>query len=471
MERTRRGRISILDKPIYQFRARSRTALSLSAIGAIACFSAWAWGQGKPTTTYTAAGLGRRLFNDERFSTPKGDLPASCNHCHLFDEDPQGMRAHADFLSRSWVSYRLDDPRREELRNSPTLFDVSKMPRLHFDGEFTSLEDLVKGTLAGRPMGWLPSEKKEGLERIYSVAVADTGDAARPGSSYRDQFKQVYGVDIQNLPHDQVVDWVARAVADYMRTLNSDRTTPFDRFAAMNGLEPEPAKGEDAKAFGERLLGRLSTLEGEGKLKYPKGFDSTALAGMKIFLRVEGSGSVGNCVACHVPPLFTDLSFHNMGVSQIEYDKLHGEGSFAALEIPKADADRPIAQLREAPSRRKPGDVDLGHWNFVSLKSSPLRRPGEPDDQFLNRMIGTFKTPTLRHLRFTAPYMHNGAFSTLRDALSEIITMSEMARAGKIREADDDLARIRIGESDIAPLIAFLNSLNQDLIRKREPSK
>src|SRR5262249_48792780 len=53
--------------------------------------------------------LGERLFNDDRFSTPNGDLPASCSNCHLFDQDPQGMRAYADFLNRSWVSSRAQD--------------------------------------------------------------------------------------------------------------------------------------------------------------------------------------------------------------------------------------------------------------------------------------------------------------------------------------------------------------------------
>src|SRR5262245_54036717 len=97
--------------------------------------------------------LGERLFKDDRFSTPDGDLPASCSNCHMFDQDPQGLRAYADFLNRSWVSSRTQDRRRLGLRNSPTIFDVAEAPRLHHDGEFVSLEELVKGTISGRPMG------------------------------------------------------------------------------------------------------------------------------------------------------------------------------------------------------------------------------------------------------------------------------------------------------------------------------
>src|SRR5262245_40550729 len=97
--------------------------------------------------------LGERLFKDDRFSTPDGDLPASCSNCHMFDQDPQGLRAYADFLNRSWVSSRAQDRRRLGLRNSPTIFDVAEAPRLHHDGEFGSLEELVRGTISGRSMG------------------------------------------------------------------------------------------------------------------------------------------------------------------------------------------------------------------------------------------------------------------------------------------------------------------------------
>ena len=60
--------------------------------------------------------LGLRLFGETRFSTPKGDLPASCVTCHLFDEDPQGLRAYTDFFNRSWFSHRTQDPRRLHAR-------------------------------------------------------------------------------------------------------------------------------------------------------------------------------------------------------------------------------------------------------------------------------------------------------------------------------------------------------------------
>jgi cytochrome c peroxidase len=373
------------------------------------------------------------------------------------------MRAHTDFFSRSWVPWRSGDPRREELRNSPTILDAALMPRLHFDGEFSSLEDLVKGTFAGRPMGWLPGEESQAFERVRDIIIKDAGDAVNR-STYRADFMAAFDVDPADISKTEVIDRVATAISEYMRTQKSSRTTPFDQFLKVNGLDAAPGGNEESKEYGGRLLTSIAALERKHALKMPSGFDNSALKGLKVFFRTDGTVSVGNCVACHAPPLFTDFSFHNMGISQIEYDQFNGEGSFAELKIPTADdAQRPSIQFREQPSKQKPGCADLGFWNFVDLKTSALRRPNETDDEFLQRMIGTFKTPTLRNLTYTSPYMHTGGFSSLESALEEVMRLSELARAGRVREADDNLKKIKIREADIPTIVAFLNTLNEDL--------
>ncbi len=319
--------------------------------------------------------LGERLFRESRFSTTEGDLPASCSNCHMLAEDPQGLRAYADFFNRSWVSSRMQDIRRLHPRNSPTIFDVGEIPRLHYDGEFASLEDLVKGTLAGRPMGWLPGEEGKAFEQGRQLVV----------DNYRPQFAAAFGVDIATVNAARSMDLVAKAISEFCRSFKTPRDSAYDRFIAINKLEQRP----------ELAVSPSQTL------KLTPEFDRRALEGMKIFFSAER----GNCVTCHAPPLFTDNSFHNKGTSQREYDRIHGEGTFAALPIPKAmNATRPAQTFREAPSSYKPGNVDLGHWNFVDLKTSSMRRKSESDDQFLDRMIATFKTPTLRNLKYTFPY-------------------------------------------------------------------
>ena len=416
--------------------------------------------------------LGARLFSDERFSSPKGDLVTSCSHCHLYDTSVERARVFTDTFARSWVPWRSEDPRREGLRNAPTLFDVAGYSRLHFDGEFGSLEDLVRGTLAGRTFGWLPGEQAEAFGQVARVIANDAAEDAMPGESYRKLFKEAFAVELRVAGRDEIVTLVSKSIAAYVATLKSGRTSPYDQLVQLNGLSilsAGPRQGENPAAFAQRVLAALSDLERNKALQLPAGFGPGALQGMKIFFRTEGTTSVGDCVACHVPPLFDDTEFHNLGITQSEYDGIHGDGSFASLEIPDASAAvRPSPRFRESASPAKPGNVDLGYWNFVRLEPSPLRRPGESDNQLLRRMIATFKTPTLRNLTYSQPYMHNGNYPTLESALSEITRLSIMSRDGRVRAADEELARIQINQADAGPLVAFLNSLNDDL--KRRPA-
>jgi cytochrome c peroxidase len=436
--------------------AKIKSALLISGVAlAFVQFSGWSQ---QNRITSAQARLGERLFRDARFSAPQGDLPASCASCHFFDEDPQGLRPFADFFNRSWISYRPQNPQRFELRNSPGLFDVAAQPRLHYDGEFASLEDLVTGTFSGRPMGWLPHEQEQALTQLQTVVLKD--------NSYRAQFKTAYGVELDKLNRSEVAQHVARAVADFMRTLNSKMNSPYDQFVQLNGLAVKPANGEGTATFAARLLARVNELEAAKTLKLPNGFSAAALQGLKLFY------SSGNCVTCHAPPLFTDFSYHNLGISQMEYDQVFGDGAFAQLTIPNAaEAQRPTERFRQFPTKGKPGEVDLGHWNFLDLKTSSLRRPNESDEQLLSRMIGAVKTPGLRHLAYTYPYMHNGAYTTLEDTMRELQRLSAMARAGQVRAADDELRKIRITEAEVAPLVAFLQTLNEDLKRHFQTAK
>src|ERR1019366_6007258 len=104
--------------------------------------------------------------------------------------------------------------------------------------------------------------------------------------------------------------------------------------------------GETRAAYNQRLLKAVLALSNptyittsDGSFKYhatPYQFGATELAGLKIFLQsaATGTGSdqhAGNCAACHQAPDFTDFVFHNTGVSQDEYDTVHGTGAFVKL--------------------------------------------------------------------------------------------------------------------------------------------
>ena len=98
-----------------------------------------------------------------------------------------------------------------------------------------------------------------------------------------------------------------------------------------------------------------------------------------------------------------------------------------------------------------------------------LQRPrvmanGAPcsDASLLQRSIATFKTPSLRDLGHSAPFMHNGQLDRLEDVLSFYITASAQAQAGQMRNPAPGLMGMKFDGSDVAALSAFLRALNED---------
>ena len=211
-----------------------------------------------------------------------------------------------------------------------------------------------------------------------------------------------------------------------------------------------------------------------------------------------GSGDgIGNCIACHPAPSFSDFSFHNTGVTQVEYDGVHGAGTFERLRIPDLSArlvtpDEDLPATREhpdatgrfrAPARAgAPGETDLGVWNVFANADFPkpqsrifrvLCRDVAGSDAavldgmcsratLLPRAIARFKTPGLRDLGHSGPYMHNGAFDTLVSVVEMYRTTSDLMRAHRLRNGGPEIADVRLSTGDIDALVAFLRALNED---------
>jgi hypothetical protein len=90
----------------------------------------------------------------------------------------------------------------------------------------------------------------------------------------------------------------------------------------------------------------------------------------------------------------------------------------------------------------------------------PLACPA--DSVLLDEAIARFKTPGIRDLGHSGPYMHNGKFDTLDNAVGFYLGSSSSARAGTLRNGANALKGIALLPADIAPLVAFLKSLNED---------
>ncbi|MGA8740863.1 MAG: hypothetical protein WB561_06725 [Terracidiphilus sp.] len=316
-------------------------------------------------------------------------------------------------------------------------------------------------------------------------------------------------LDVSTARDTQVAGEVAICIAQYMKDLLFQRDSfgryigsPYDNFLRVNHLPQQPLAGETKASYNQRLYQQTLALNNpifiipnDGSFKYhsqPYQFGALELQGLKIFLASASAGAVnahaGNCASCHQAPDFSDFVFHNNGVSQEEYDGAHGSGTFLNLFIPantqrlaSFDTYMPVSPAHPNASEafRHPADpnnpsyADLGLWNVYLNPDMPNPQANLSSfvcaagkdctvDQRLASTIAQFKTPVLRDLEDSAPYFHNGSAPKFDDVINHYIQMSQLARAGAMRNAPAEFANMSISQDDLAALVAFLQSLTED---------
>ena len=82
--------------------------------------------------------------------------------------------------------------------------------------------------------------------------------------------------------------------------------------------------------------------------------------------------------------------------------------------------------------------------------------------EMLPRTIALFKTSNLRDLGHSAPYLHTGRMNSLEQVIRFYQKFSDRARINNVRNGDPELKNIFLDDAAIAPLAAFLRSLNED---------
>ena len=194
-------------------------------------------------------------------------------------------------------------------------------------------------------------------------------------------------------------------------TLESDASykAAFDR-----AFGPGPitmGKLQDAIASFERTL-----ISGNSRFdRYEFGGDRHALSAAEIRgLEIFRDEKRGDCAACHSIgekfALFTDGKFHNIGVGVNE------EGDL----------------------------TDLGRYDETKIEADK----------------GAFKTPTLRNVANTAPYMHDGSLKTLKDVVDFY------AGGGNSNpNLDPKIKSIHLSGQERADLVEFLEALTGDVPR------
>jgi cytochrome c peroxidase len=191
---------------------------------------------------------------------------------------------------------------------------------------------------------------------------------------------------------DITIDHVVKAIASYERTLISG-DSPFDRY----------------------LFGRdHSTLS------------TSAERGLGIFKRK------GNCVTCHEiswnNALFTDNRFYNIGVGFKHLAPILDD-LIAFIDQGKNLDDFPLTTLQHS---------ELGRFNVTKNLAD----------------MGKFKTPTLRNIAITAPYMHDGSMKTLDEVIEHYDKGGD-----KNRFIDTKIFPLHLTQQEKTDLLAFMRAL------------
>ncbi len=240
-------------------------------------------------------------------------------------------------LANGWTSAQALDAKvggGMNTRNAPSMLNLGTHPFFYWDGRMPTLEAVSAAAWKGQ-LGADPAENAKALNaQPTTKALFDRA------------FGTTTGATAENVP---------MALASFFRALGNGNS-PWDRFTAGD----KTAMSKEAQA------------------------------GWTLFQKA-------GCVTCHLPPLFTDLDFHALGVND-----------------------------------------DAGRKNATKLDA----------DQ------GKFKTPSLRNVALTGPYLHDGSAKTLPDAVAF------MAKGGNVKPGSDPkLKPVKLSKKDAANLEAFLNAL------------
>ena len=134
-----------------------------------------------------------------------------------------------------------------------------------------------------------------------------------------------------------------------------------------------------------------------------------AIRGFDVFSEEDKA----NPTLCHLPPLYADTLYHNVGIG---FDQ---------------------------------AEPDLGWGAFLAKQENP------PEETEL--MQGAFKTPTLRNITETVPYFHDGSAETLEDAIDQLLA------GGHANEYMDEKLQAReITDRERSDMLEFLRSLTSE---------
>jgi cytochrome c peroxidase len=349
-----------------------------------------------------AAHLGHRLFFDTRFSS-NGQV--ACATCH------QPTRAFTD-------GQVLGQGVGTATRNTMTIVGGAYSPWLFWDGR--------KDSLWSQALVPMENAAEHGGTRTrYAHLIAQD-------RHYRQAYEELFGPmpdisDASRFPPS------AGPVGD---------PTLHQAWRAMQSVDRDAINrvfvnlGKSIAAYERRLQpGRsrfdwyVETLNSGDRRRATAILTDEEVTGLRLFI------GTGQCVRCHNGPLFTNHSFHNTGTPDLT-GKWKDRGRQSGVQELLGDEFNCLGKYSDAASA---ACVEL---NFLKTSDPHFERG--------------FKTPTLRNVSKTAPYMHAGQFRTL----AEVLTHYNVAPRQSVGRSE--LTPLGLSAIHLTQLEAFLRTLDSE---------
>jgi cytochrome c peroxidase len=226
-------------------------------------------------------------------------------------------------------------------------------------------------------------------------------------SRYLEPYRQLFGKSPADTGDDELLANVGKVLQAYERTTNR-LDSPFDA---------------DIKRF--------IALADEGSTQLE---EDPAYLGLKTFVRK------GQCAVCHKGVTLSDNLFHNIGVRDT------GPGTQGQVATIEGMLDWSF-NAKGAFSDDRNG---LDATRLDSLRATLAQKRAE--------MEGAFKTPTLRNIALTAPYMHTGELATLEDVVEFYDKGGEEPGAFHGTKTDT-MKKLELEPEEKAALIKLLESM------------
>lgn len=350
-----------------------------------------------------AAAFGTLLFFDTRLSTSD---EVSCATCH---------QPEHGFAEEATLSNGLGTT----TRHTPSVLNIAWNRWFFWDGH--------ADTAWAQALKPLESANEHDFNRLAIVHLLHSD--ASLNEAYRNTFGPLPDVSddsrfpdharpMQDTEHPEHIAWqqmepqdqhqvntvfvnVGKALAAYQQTLIRINA-PFDQYVAARAANDPNAAD---------LLGAEATL------------------GMELFF------GKANCSLCHSGPIFSNLQFHNLGLTPAPWVDPGDRGRYDGIPLVESDPFNGAGVYSDDP------EYGAQKVSYISLSAERL---------------GQFKTPSLRNVALTPPYMHSGQLATLADVVS---FYNDANQEPLIGHRDELIVPLELTASEEAALVAFLEHL------------